>query len=164
MHTSLNEAISAQIQSLARTLAATADPGLSLTTVKDDLERILPEIPRTASTSYVDGEECGRSGRYHLGRLIAKASAAPRSVERSTCPMTAPSSSAILSANPTRFGSSAKNAAGPAPTLDRLISRYGLDTKLFEWTDELTADCPRKQARNEFDPCGAICPDLPKVV
>jgi hypothetical protein len=47
--------------------------------------------------------------------------------------------------------------------LDRLFSRYGLDTKLFEWMDELTADCPRKQARNEFDPCGAICPDLPKV-
>jgi hypothetical protein len=34
----------------------------------------------------------------------------------------------------------------------------------FEWMDELTADCPRKQARNEFDPCGAICPDLPKVM
>jgi hypothetical protein len=42
--------------------------------------------------------------------------------------------------------------------------RYGLDTKPFEWTDELTKDCPRKQARNEFDPCGAMCPDLPKVV
>src|SRR6516165_9113635 len=40
---SLNEAISAQVQSLARALAATTDPGLSLTTVKDGLERILPE-------------------------------------------------------------------------------------------------------------------------
>jgi hypothetical protein len=48
---SLNEAISAQVQSLARTLAGTTDPGLSLTTVKDDLERILPEILRTASRS-----------------------------------------------------------------------------------------------------------------
>jgi hypothetical protein len=48
--------------------------------------------------------------------------------------------------------------------LDRLISRYGLDTKLFEWTDELTADCPRKQANNPYDPCGARCPDLSKVV
>jgi hypothetical protein len=48
---SLNEAISAQVQSLARALAATTDPGLSLTTVKDGLERILPEIVRTTSRS-----------------------------------------------------------------------------------------------------------------
>jgi hypothetical protein len=27
--------------------------------------------------------------------------------------------------------------------------------------DEITADCPRKRARNDSDPCGAICPDLP---
>ena len=47
----LNEAISAQVQSLARALAATTDPGLSLTTVKDGLERILPEIVRTTSRS-----------------------------------------------------------------------------------------------------------------
>jgi hypothetical protein len=48
--------------------------------------------------------------------------------------------------------------------LARLIARYGRDGKLFMWTDELTADCPRKLAGNTNDPCGAICPDLPKVL
>ncbi len=43
-----------------------------------------------------------------------------------------------------------------------LIARYGRDGKLFTWTDEITA--PRKLARNESDPCGAICPDLAKVL
>jgi hypothetical protein len=59
-------------------------------------------------------------------------------------------------------------APGPAPRgrcrLDRLIERYGIDTKLFDWSDEITADCPRKQARNLNDVCGARCPDLSKVV
>ena len=41
---------------------------------------------------------------------------------------------------------------------------YGIDAKLFEWSDEITADCPRKQARNLNDQCGARCPDLSKVV
>jgi hypothetical protein len=45
-----------------------------------------------------------------------------------------------------------------------LIERYGIDAKLFEWSDEITADRPRKQARNLNDICGARCPDLPKVV
>jgi hypothetical protein len=48
--------------------------------------------------------------------------------------------------------------------LDRLILRYGIDAKLFDWFDEITVDCPRKQARNLNDQCGARCPDLPKVV
>ena len=48
--------------------------------------------------------------------------------------------------------------------VDRLITRYGLDAKLFDWSDEITADCPRKQARNLSDQCGARCPDLPKVL
>jgi hypothetical protein len=26
------------------------------------------------------------------------------------------------------------------------------------WTDEITADCHHAQARNQFDPCGAMCP------
>jgi hypothetical protein len=34
--------------------------------------------------------------------------------------------------------------------LDRLIWRYGIDAKLFEWSDEVTADCPRKQAKNLY--------------
>jgi hypothetical protein len=48
--------------------------------------------------------------------------------------------------------------------LDRLIMRYGIDAKLFDWSDEITADCPRKQAKNLNDQCGARCPDLSKVV
>src|SRR5215469_215391 len=30
--------------------------------------------------------------------------------------------------------------------VDRLITRYGIDAKLFEWSDEPAADCPSKQA------------------
>jgi hypothetical protein len=45
-----------------------------------------------------------------------------------------------------------------------LISRYGRDEKLFAFTTDVTANCDRKHARSESDPCGAICPDLPKVV
>jgi hypothetical protein len=48
--------------------------------------------------------------------------------------------------------------------VDRLIMRYGIDAKLFDWSDEITADCPRKQAMNLNDICGARCPDLSKVV
>jgi hypothetical protein len=48
--------------------------------------------------------------------------------------------------------------------LDRLIMRYGIDAKLFEWSDEIKADCPRKNAKNLYDRCGARCADLPKVV
>jgi hypothetical protein len=46
----------------------------------------------------------------------------------------------------------------------KLVKKYGLDAKLFEWSDEITADCPRKQANNFNDFCGARCPDLSKVV
>jgi hypothetical protein len=48
--------------------------------------------------------------------------------------------------------------------LRRLIERYGIDAKLFDWCDEITADCPCKQAKNLNDVCGARCPDLSKVV
>jgi hypothetical protein len=45
-----------------------------------------------------------------------------------------------------------------------LITRYGRDEKLFAFTDDVTANCTRKRARSDSDPCGAICPNLPKVV
>jgi hypothetical protein len=49
--------------------------------------------------------------------------------------------------------------------LDRLIWRYGIDAKLFEWSDdEITAGCPRRQAKNLYHQCAARCPDLPKVL
>ena len=48
--------------------------------------------------------------------------------------------------------------------VDRLIMRYGIDAKLFDWSDEITADCPRRHSKNLYDHCGARCPDLSKVV
>jgi hypothetical protein len=46
----------------------------------------------------------------------------------------------------------------------QLIKRYGMDVKLFEWSDEITTDCPRKQARSLNDQCGVLSPNLAKVV
>jgi hypothetical protein len=48
--------------------------------------------------------------------------------------------------------------------LDRPINRYGIDAKLFEWSDEITADFPRKHSGNLYDQRGARCLYLPKVV
>jgi hypothetical protein len=76
-------------------------------------------------------------------------------------PAMAPSSSATSLARSPFCASSATNAAY---RVDLLIMRYGIDAKLFEWSDEITADCARKQARNLNDQCGARCPDLSKVV
>ena len=45
-----------------------------------------------------------------------------------------------------------------------LITRYGRDEKALAFTADVTANCERKQARSDSDPCGAICPDLPKVL
>jgi len=41
-----------------------------------------------------------------------------------------------------------------------LLMRYGRGEKVFAFTDDVTANCTRKQARSDRDPCGAICPDL----
>ena len=49
--------------------------------------------------------------------------------------------------------------------LPRLIERRGRDAKLIDdWLDEITADCAKKRAGNMNDPCGAKCPQLPKVL
>jgi hypothetical protein len=48
--------------------------------------------------------------------------------------------------------------------LTGLIERRGRDAKVIDWLDELTADCPKKRAQNMNDPCGAKCPDLPRVL
>lgn len=48
--------------------------------------------------------------------------------------------------------------------LSRLIAKRGRDGKVIDWLDELTADCPKKQARKLNDPCGARMPELPKVL
>jgi hypothetical protein len=39
-----------------------------------------------------------------------------------------------------------------------LLMRYGRNEKLFAFMDDVTADCARKQAGSDNDPCGAICP------
>ena len=41
---------------------------------------------------------------------------------------------------------------------------YGLGRLIEKRVDELTAECPKKIARNMNDPCGARCPDLPRVL
>ena len=48
--------------------------------------------------------------------------------------------------------------------LARLIRQRGRDAKVIDWLDELTAECPKKIARNMNDPCGAQCPQLARVL
>jgi hypothetical protein len=45
-----------------------------------------------------------------------------------------------------------------------LIVRHGCSEKLFAFTAGVTANCTRKQARSASNPCGAVCPDLPRVL
>ena len=48
--------------------------------------------------------------------------------------------------------------------VDRLVIRYRHDRKVPEWMEGLLVDCPRMQAQNPDDPCGAVFPDLSKVL
>jgi hypothetical protein len=48
--------------------------------------------------------------------------------------------------------------------VDRLVQQLGRDANLTDWLSNITADCPRKPKPGYADPCGARCPDLPKVV
>ena len=57
-----------------------------------------------------------------------------------------------------------KQVAHSSPFCALCVERYGLDAKINQWSDPDTADCPRKQENNVNDPCGAIRPDLLKVV
>src|SRR5262249_19245740 len=47
--------------------------------------------------------------------------------------------------------------------VQRLIKERGRDAKVIDWLDEITADCPKKSARNMNDQRGALCPDLPRM-
>ena len=49
-------------------------------------------------------------------------------------------------------------------SLTYLLVERGRDAKVIDWLDEITADCPMKIAHNMNDPCGAKCPQLPKVL
>jgi hypothetical protein len=44
--------------------------------------------------------------------------------------------------------------------VDRLLIRYGSDTKLLDWMEGLLVDCPRMQSQNPDDPCQAGFPDI----
>jgi hypothetical protein len=46
----------------------------------------------------------------------------------------------------------------------RLVQHYGIEAKLFEWSDEITAEYTRKHSKNLYDQCGTRCPGLPKMV
>jgi hypothetical protein len=48
--------------------------------------------------------------------------------------------------------------------LRSLVERLGPDAKLTDWLSKITADCPRKRNKSFIDQCGALCPDLPKVL
>jgi hypothetical protein len=45
--------------------------------------------------------------------------------------------------------------------VQRLIDDGGRNGKVIDWLYEIAADCPKKQAHNMNDPCGARFPDLP---
>ena len=48
--------------------------------------------------------------------------------------------------------------------LQRLLRAHGRNAKVIDWLDVMTADCPKRSARNMNDQCGARCPDLPRVL
>jgi hypothetical protein len=48
--------------------------------------------------------------------------------------------------------------------VERLLRQLGRDAKLTDWLADITADCSRRLKPGYSDPCGARCPDLPKVM
>ena len=46
----------------------------------------------------------------------------------------------------------------------RLIAKYGADSPIADFTDELRATCPKAQTTSMYDHYLAHCPDLAKVV
>lgn len=46
----------------------------------------------------------------------------------------------------------------------RLIETIGPNANMADWLSKITADCPRKIKNSFSDQCGALCPDLPKVL
>ena len=48
-------------------------------------------------------------------------------------------------------------------SVERLLQLLGRDAKLTNWLADITADCSRRLKPGYSDPCGARCPDLPKV-
>jgi hypothetical protein len=48
--------------------------------------------------------------------------------------------------------------------LSGLIMAHGPNTKIVDWLNAITADCPKKIARDVSDQRDAWCPYLPKVL
>ena len=48
--------------------------------------------------------------------------------------------------------------------LFRLLRAHGHNAKVIDWVDVITADCPKRIAKNTNDQCGVRCPELPKVL
>jgi hypothetical protein len=46
----------------------------------------------------------------------------------------------------------------------RLIEKYGRKANMMKWKEQLTGDCPRRDALSLHERCDLICPDLPKVL
>jgi hypothetical protein len=46
----------------------------------------------------------------------------------------------------------------------RLIEKHGREGSLMKWKEQLSADCPKRDAPQVHDRCDLICPDLPKVL
>ena len=45
-----------------------------------------------------------------------------------------------------------------------LIEKYGRDSHMMKWREQLNSDCPKRDAPQMHDRCDLICPDLPKVL
>ena len=45
-------------------------------------------------------------------------------------------------------------------SVSMLVRTLGADSKLIDWVDTLTVDCPRRLAGNPSDACSATCPDF----
>src|SRR5262249_37417081 len=48
--------------------------------------------------------------------------------------------------------------------LSGVIMADGPNTKIVDWLNVITADCPKKLAHDVSDQCDAWCPYLPKVL
>jgi hypothetical protein len=69
-----------------------------------------------------------------------------KNCEALSCLVRVPSFSATCWASSTSSATSAGDVG--KYRLDRPIERYGIDGELFDWSDEITAECPPKQANN----------------
>jgi hypothetical protein len=45
-----------------------------------------------------------------------------------------------------------------------LIEDHGRDGKVTDWLTTITADCPRKRSIDMSNQCGALCPELARVL